>query len=91
MLQGWVKKVKGVSKKHKTPGPKEFIDTDSSILFFFKLFFIDYAITVILIFSLLPQLPQAIPKPLFVSMGHAYKFFGYSVSYTVLHIPVAIL
>ena len=23
--------------------------------------------------------------------GHAYKIFGYSISYTVLHIPMAIL
>ena len=36
-------------------------------------------------------LPQAISTPLFMSMGQAYKFFGYSFSYTVLYIPVAIL
>ena len=35
--------------------------------------------------------PQAIPPPLFMSMGHAYKFFGYSISCTVLYIPMAIL
>ena len=34
--------------------------------------------------------PQAIPTPLFMSMGQACKFFGYSISYTVLYIPVAI-
>ena len=34
-----------------------------------------------------PSTPQAIPTPLFMSMGHAYKFFGYSISYTVLYIP----
>ena len=38
-----------------------------------------------------PQLCQAIPPPLFMSMGHAYMFFGYSISYTVLYIPTAIL
>ena len=32
-------------------------------------------------------LPQAIPTPLFIFMGHACKFFGYSISYTVLYIP----
>ena len=30
-----------------------------------------------------PPLPQAIPTPLFLPMGHVYKFFGYSISYTV--------
>ncbi|KAF6109649.1 hypothetical protein HJG60_010887 [Phyllostomus discolor] len=35
--------------------------------------------------------PQAIPTPLFISMGHTYKFFGYSTSYTVLYCPMAIL
>ena len=38
-----------------------------------------------------PPLPQAIPTQLFMSMGHGYKFFGYSISYTVLYIPTAIL
>ena len=60
-----------------------------------NLYFIDYAITVVLIFLPLcpstqqPPLPQAIPTPVFMSMGHMYKFFGYSISYTVLHIPMA--
>ena len=36
-------------------------------------------------------LPQAIPLPLFMSTGHAYKFFGYSISSTVLYITMAIL
>ena len=64
---------------------------------FLKLHFIDYAITVVPFFPLLPPstqpppLPQAIPIPLFMSMGHAYKFIGYSISYTVLYIPMAIL
>ena len=32
-----------------------------------------------------PPLPQTIPTPLFMSMGHVYKFFGYSISYTVIY------
>ena len=57
----------------------------------------DYAIIVVPISLPLPPsiqhlpLPQAIPTPLFMSMGHAYKFFGYCISYTVLYIPMAIL
>ena len=68
---------------------------------FFKLQFIDYAVTVVLIFPTLPsstqrpppprQLPQAFPSPLFISIGQAYKFSGYSISYTVVYIPMAIL
>ena len=59
------------------------IYTQSCILFS-KLYFIDYTITVFLMFPPLlssmqhPTLPQAISPPLFMSMGHAYKFFGYS-------------
>ena len=62
-----------------------------------KLYLTDYAITVALISSPLPpstqhtRLPQAIPTPLFTSTGHACKFFGYSIPYTVLYIPMAIL
>ena len=37
-----------------------------------------------------PPLPEAIPTPLFMSIGHVYKFFGYSISYTVLHVSMAI-
>ena len=37
------------------------------------------------------QLLQAIPIPSCMSMGHAYKFFGYSISYTIVYIPMAIL
>ena len=65
--------------------------------FFKKLYFIEYAITVVLIFLLLPPLHPAPPTlsgnplPLFMSMGHAYTFFGYSLSYTVLYICMATL
>ena len=38
-----------------------------------------------------PLLPQAVPSPLFMFMGHAYKCFGYSIVYTVLYIPMAVL
>ena len=61
------------------------------------LYFIDYAITIVLIFLPLPPstehplLSQAIPPPRFMSMGHACKFFGYSISYTVPYIPMAVL
>ena len=37
-----------------------------------------------------PQLPQAIPPPLFMSMVMC-RFFGYYISYTVLYIHLAIL
>ena len=62
----------------------------------FSLYFTDYAITVVPIFPPLPPstehppLPQAIPTALFMSMCHLCKFFGYSTSYTVLYIPLAI-
>ena len=31
------------------------------------------------------------PPPLFMQMGHVSKFFGFSIPYTALYIPVAIL
>ena len=27
----------------------------------------------------------------FMSMGHAYKFFGFSISYTILNLPLSML
>ena len=36
---------------------------------------------------LVPYIASSNPSPQFMSMGHAYKFFGY-ISYTVLNIPV---
>ena len=61
-----------------------------------SLYFIDYATTVVLISP--PLLPstqhplhlQAIPPSLFISMGHVYKLFHYSISYTVMYISMAI-
>ena len=38
-----------------------------------------------------PAPPQAIPPPLFMSMGHVYMLFGFSISNTVLYIPMAVL
>ena len=35
-----------------------------------------------------PPLPQAIPPPLFMSMGHACKFFVYSISCNVLYMAI---
>ena len=61
----------------------------------FKLYFIDYAITIVLIFPHLhaliqhPPYRQAIPTPLFLSIGHVYKFFGYYISYTEIYSPMA--
>ena len=34
---------------------------------------------------------SAFKAALFMAMGHVYKFFGYSISYSVLYIPMAIL
>ena len=70
---------------------------DFNTVSFFKLYFIDYAIIVAPILPPLPssirhlQLPQAIPPPLFMSIGHEFKFFGYSIFYTVLDTQMTIL
>ena len=58
-------------------------------ILFFKLYFIDCSVTVVPISPLYPPtqhplLPQAILTPLFMSMGHVYKFLGYSISRPVL-------
>ena len=36
-------------------------------------------------------LSQAMPLTLFTPMDQVYKLFGYSISYTILYIPMAIL
>ena len=63
----------------------------------FKVYFIDYAITVVPFFlpfiSLCP-VPSFYPPPSippFMSMGHTYKFFTFSISYTILNLPLSIL
>ena len=40
---------------------------------------------------LCPALPYQHSTPSFMSMGHACKFFGFSISYTVLNLPLSIL
>ena len=65
----------------------------------FQVYFIDYAITVVPFFLLFiplhpaPPLPPACPllTPQFMSMGFTYKFFGFSISYTILTLPLSIL
>ena len=34
-----------------------------------------------------PPFHQHTPPPQFMSTGHAYKFFGFSISYTILNLP----
>ena len=58
-------------------------------LMLFSVYFTDYAI-IVPIFSLVPPFPPAIPS-LFTSMDHAYMFFGFSISYTILNTPQYIL
>ena len=36
-------------------------------------------------------LPTSTPLPYFMSMGHTYKFFGFSISHTILNLPQSIL
>ena len=38
-----------------------------------------------------PSTPSGNPPTIVMSMGHVYKVFGCSISYTVLYIPMAIL
>ena len=39
----------------------------------------------------LHPLPWAFPHLSFMSMGHIYKFFGFSISHTILNLPLFIL
>ena len=66
--------------------------------YFFRVYFIDYAIIVVTFF--LPFIPLTLyssptrthhPLNLFMSMGGTYKFFCFSISYTVLNLPPSIL
>ena len=68
---------------------------DPIYLFFFLNIFIDYAITVVPFspfYSRSPCTPPPthIPPLQFTSMGHTYKFFGFSISYTILTLPLSI-
>ena len=65
-------------------------------LFFKKIYFLKYILLIISLqlshfFPLCPPPPGiCIPSnnhPQFMSMGHAYKFFGYSIFCTILNIP----
>ena len=38
-----------------------------------------------------PPLGTSLPSNMFVSIGHAYKFFGFSISYTILNISLSVL
>ena len=63
----------------------------------FKVYFIDYFITVVPFFCTLYSLPPftllplAFPPTQFMSMGHTFKFFDFSISYTILNLPLSIL
>ena len=65
--------------------------------YFFVIYFIDYAITVVPfpapLYSSPPctPLPTHIPPFQFMSMDHTYKFFGFSISHTILNLPLSIL
>ena len=66
---------------------------------FFSIYFIDYALTVVPISPLgppLPITPSVSSNPPTLSsclwvMGHPCKFFGFSIFYIVLNIPLSIL
>ena len=65
------------------------------VLVFFYVYFINYAITVVPIFLHLSpsawySLPSSNHSLQFMPMGRAYKFFGFSISYTILHLPLSI-
>ena len=80
------------SQGHRDAYPHLFCDFP----IFFKLYFLIMLLQLSQFYPFAPStkrppLPQAFPTQLFMSMGHGYKFFGYSISYTVLYIPTAIL
>ena len=60
------------------------------------MYFIDYAITVVLFFlpfiplCPVPPPPTIIPPTQFMSMCHTCKFFGFSISHTILNLPLSI-
>ena len=56
-----------------------------SAFFLLKIYFIDYAITIAPLLPVLLSLQQSPPQ--FMSMGHTYKFFGFSISFNILYLP----
>ena len=55
-------------------------------------YFIDYAIPLVPISPLCQKPPYVPTTPsLFMFMGHAYKLFGFSISYTALNNPLSIV
>ena len=71
-----------------------FLDCQSCQLFF-KIYFIDYAIKVVSIFSPLYSPPSCThPPPAFPQLSSCpwvvYKFFGFYISYTILTFPLSI-
>ena len=71
------------------------LKTSPQYFILFLNIFIDYAITVVPFPCLhstpfCPPPPAHIPPLQFMSMGHAYKFFGFYLSYTILTLPLSI-
>ena len=65
---------------------------------FFKVYFNDFAIIVILSFFLpfippdqVTPFPPALPPLLLMAMCRTYKFFGFSISYTILNLSLPCL
>ena len=70
-------------------------DLSNAAQCFFKIYFIDCAITVVPFPPLhsipsYPPPPSHIPPIQFMSMGHTYKFIGFYISYTILTLPLSI-
>ena len=68
----------------------------TGIFSFFKIYFIDYAITVVPFFPpFIPLCPVPLLPPSFPHLSSCpwviYKFFGFSISHTVLNLPLSIL
>ena len=91
--------IKIISKTVKKQPWRIYLNT-SGIGLFFKNIFIDYVITVVPFFSPPNSPPCYTPPPTsfpptpatqFMSMGRTYKFLGFSISCTILNLPMSIL
>ena len=64
-------------------------------IFIFKIYFIDYAITVVPFLPLFPSAlhnpsyPHSLPLLVPVQGSYIYKFFGFYISYTILNLPLS--